>query len=760
MNTLLALVTTGLASAAFWPIYQDGAFVAMATVTVAVGAAIALCGALFHWPSIAVGGAVVATYLVLGVPLAIPSQATNGVVPTATGFSDLVSATWLSWKQLVTISLPVGSYQALLVPAFILILLTIVITLTLALRAKRGELGAIPPVLLLVAGILLGPGSTSLPLMLALGLMAILLVWLIWFRWQRRSAALKLLGEHTGVLVETPRERRFAGVRTIAGAAVILVVAGIAGTAASIVLPTRGERDVVRTAVEQPFDPRAYASPLSGFRNYLQPGAADTPMLTVSGLPVDGRVRIATLDTYDGIVYSVGTDQVSSASGSFSRVPYRLSQNGVNGTRDTLSVTVRGYSGVWVPGNGQLQQITFTGPDGQALTDSFYYNDTTGTGAVTRGLRDGDTYTLDALVKPEFTIDQLAQAQPGTSSVPKPSVMPDELTQTLQKYASGVDAPGAKLAAALTGLKTNGYISHGIGANEPASRSGHGADRITQLLTDVPMVGDQEQYAVTAALMARQLGFPARVVIGFVAPATSGAQSNLTFTGADISAWIEVQTRSNGWVTVDPTPPLRAIPPKQPDTPNQISRPQTNVLPPVDDTQAQRDQPPQAQVDNNNPNAADPLLATILAILTIVGWSLLAVAIVSAPFLAIVGAKWRRRALRRTAPTSVDRISGGWREFADAAIDHGYDPPPAATRSEFARTIGGSRAAALASVSDRAVFSPSMPSSADADTVWRAVDDLRRSLGKRQSRWRRFVALISLRSLGVSRRRAGRKPRS
>lgn len=756
LNTLIAIAATALAAAAFWPIYQDISFITMVTVTLAVGATIALCGAFFRWPSIIVAGVVVVTYLVLGVPLAIPTMATGGVLPTAAGFVELLKATALSWKQLVTISLPVGSYQSLLVPAFILILLTIVVTLTIALRAKYGELAAIPPVLLLVTGILLGPSTSALPIWLALALMVLLLVWLIWFRWQRRALSIVALTEHTGVAVETPRERRFAGARTVVGAAVILIVAGVAGTAASIVLPTRGEREVVRSVVEQPFDPRAYPSPLSGFRNYLGPERSEKAMLTVSGLSSDRRIRIATMDTYDGIVYSVGTDDVSSASGSFTRVPYGLAQSSVIGTPAMMNVTVRDYSGVWVPGSGQLKQITFAGANASSLTDSFYYNDTTGTGAVTSGLRAGDSYSFDSVVKPLLTADELSREQPGTASVPKPAVVPDELAQAIQKYTATADTAGAKLAAAIKGLQADGYISHGIGPNEPASRSGHGADRITQLLTDEPMVGDAEQYSVTAALMARQIGFPARVVVGFVAPADTDLKAPVTLTGADISAWIEVQTRSDGWVTVDPNPPVRPIPPKQPDTPQQISRPQTNVQPPIDDTQAQRDDPPQAQIDNNDQNSPDPLLAAILAVLTIVGWTLLAVAVVAAPFLAVIGAKWRRRALRRTAPTSVERISGGWREFADTAIDHGYEPTPSATRAEFAKTVGGSRAAALASVADRAVFSPTAPTPQEADTVWRAVDDLRHALSVRQTRWRRFVALISLRSLGVSRRRKGR----
>ncbi|WP_223695085.1 transglutaminase domain-containing protein [Leifsonia poae] len=762
VNTLFALAGTGLAALSFWAVYQSTTFLLMLAITLAVGTVVAVLGAVFRWPSIVVTGLVVAVFLGLGVQLAVPGEATaGGLLPTGQGFVDLVQATWLSWKQLVTISLPVGSYQALLVPAYLLTLLTIVVSLSVSLRAKRGELATVPPVLLFLAGILLGSGVTAVPLWLALSTLAVLLSWTIWFRWQRRSAALRGLAEQSGLTVETPRERRFVGVRTIAGAAVILVVAGVAGTAASLLLPANSERQVVRTAVEQPFDPRAYASPLSGFRKYLEPAKADEPMLTVRGMPGDDRIRIATLDTYDGVTYSVGTSQVASASGTFVRMPYRLDQAGVDGQRERISVTVRGFTGPWVPGSGQLQQVVFGGGDAAVLDGSFYYNDVTGTGAVTRGLRRGDSYTLDTVVKPKLTATQLEKVKPGSAVVPKPAVIPDELQQTLQKYIAGIAGDGAKLAAALRGLAEYGYISHGIGADEPASRSGHGADRITELLTDIPMLGDQEQYAVTAALMARQLGFPARVVVGFVAPDGARPDQSITLTGSDISAWIEVQTSEEGWVTVDPTPPVRPVPPKQPDQPTQISRPQTNVQPPVDENPQQREDPPQAQVDKSDQPQQNPLLDAILGILVVAGWVLLVLAVLAAPFLAVIGAKWRRRTLRRSASTSVERIAGGWREFADAAVDHGYEPPPSATRKELAATIGGVRASALAAVADRAVFSPSAPTVEEADSVWRAVDELREALGQRETRWKRLLAAVSLRSLGyrgwTSNRKRGRR---
>lgn len=757
LDTGMVLLATALAGWSFWPVYQSGAFVAMLIGTVLLGGLVGVLGALLRWPSILVGAAVVVVYFGAGVQLAVPGEtAAGGLLPTGPGFLDLVRGTWLSWKQLVTISLPVGSYQALLVPAFLLTLLAAVVAVTIALRSRRPELAALPPLVLLTAGILFGSATAPVPPRLLIGVLAVVLAWLIVQRLRRRSRAVRALREQSGLTVETSRERRSTAFATTAGAVVMLAGACAAGLAASALVPPPPERQVIRTAVEQPFDPRAYPSPLSGFRSYLEPARADTAMLSVSGLPADRRLRIATLDTYDGVVYSVGSDRVSSASGSFTRVPYRLDQSHVKGTEATITVTLRGYQGPWVPGSGQLEQLSFRGADASALSGAFFYNDVTGTAAVTRTLRDGDSYTAESVVKPLLTTTELERVQPGSDTVPAPAVIPDELQTTLQKYTAGVTGAGPRLAAALRGLAKDGYISHGIGDDEPASRSGHGADRITELLTDVPMVGDQEQYAVTAALMARQLGFPARVVVGFVAPQGVSTQGPVTLTGSDISAWIEVETTS-GWVTVDPTPPVRPVPPKQPDQPTQITRPQTNVQPPVDTTPDQREDPPQAQVDNPDQQPPNPVIEAILAVLVVIGWSLLVLAILVAPFLAVIAAKWRRRQLRRSAGTSVERVVGGWREFADAAVDHGYEPPPAATRTEFAETIGGSRAAALARVADRAVFSPDPPSPADAESVWKAVDDLRAQLARRDTRWKRLLATVSLRSLGYRGGRSGRK---
>jgi hypothetical protein len=130
------------------------------------------------------------------------------------------------------------------------------------------------------------------------------------------------------------------------------------------------------------------------------------------------------------------------------------------------------------------------------------------------------------------------------------------------------------------------------------------------------------------------------------------------------------------------------------------------------------------------------------------GWVLLGILVLLSPFLVILFAKLRRRRLRRRAAGALAQISGGWQEFEDSVLDHGFSPPPAATRSEVATTVGGAQPAVLAAVADRATFAPGDPDDAEVDLVWQSVRELVAALGVGKSRWQRLRARVSLRSLG------------
>jgi MYXO-CTERM domain-containing protein len=81
-----------------------------------------------------------------------------------------------------------------------------------------------------------------------------------------------------------------------------------------------------------------------------------------------------------------------------------------------------------------------------------------------------------------------------------------------------------------------------------------GPDPLVQFLT-VTKAGFCEQFAGAYGVMARSLGIPTRLAVGFTAGEV-GAGGAFTVTGADAHVWPQVYLGSEaGWVSVEPTPP-------------------------------------------------------------------------------------------------------------------------------------------------------------------------------------------------------------
>ena len=99
--------------------------------------------------------------------------------------------------------------------------------------------------------------------------------------------------------------------------------------------------------------------------------------------------------------------------------------------------------------------------------------------------------------------------------------------------------------------------------------AGSGGADLLAFLDD--RVGYCEQFAASMAIMARVLGIPSRVAVGFLEPekSTNGAW---VFSAHDLHAWPELYFPGSGWVRFEPTP---AGPGRQrsPTTPPPTSRP-------------------------------------------------------------------------------------------------------------------------------------------------------------------------------------------
>ncbi|AMM21043.1 hypothetical protein AX769_13985 [Frondihabitans sp. PAMC 28766] len=128
---------TALAATPLWPVYESSAFVVVGVASLVLGGAIAVAAAARRLPAYAVAALTAVTFLLFGVALAVPTQATFRILPTAEGLRSLVFGVATSWKQMLSVDLPLGDYEALLEPALIVLLAGTVVGVSLALRARR-----------------------------------------------------------------------------------------------------------------------------------------------------------------------------------------------------------------------------------------------------------------------------------------------------------------------------------------------------------------------------------------------------------------------------------------------------------------------------------------------------------------------------------------------------------------------------------------------------------------------------------------------
>ncbi|NUU16696.1 transglutaminase domain-containing protein [Cellulomonas humilata] len=703
-----------------------------------LGTVVAALGAARGWSAITVVAVLLVVYVLAGGALAAPGTTVAGVVPTPQTAVDLARGAASTWKQVLTLQPPVGTDGTLLVAMYVLALVGSAVAVSVALRARTAAVAAsaaLVPVVATIAAIVLGTRRpTVAPLVTGLVLVLVLLPWASW---------------RAGLL----RARR------VVATGVLTAVAVAAGVLGAPLVAGGTERLVVRDELVPPFDPRDYPSPLSAFREFVKKDA-DAVLFTVTGLPENARVRLATMDRYDGVVWNVAGDGSAQASGEFRRVGAEIETN-VRGDRAHVDIEIGALGGVWLPTVGQATSIDLADPDDAG---ALRYNDATGAAVLTGGLRTGLEYGVDVVVPREPDDTEVGSAPESDIAQPALAGVPDIAGVTAADVARDAGNPVQISSALATWLSEQGFFSHGMDVSGTESLSGHGADRITTLLGGDLMVGDGEQYAAAMALMVREMGLPARVVMGFI-PEDGASDGPVAVTGDDVQAWVEVAFQGFGWVAFDPTPPPEQTPQEEdqekPSEPNpQVVQPPppppAAVTPPDEDTEQPQTDDPDAEDDGN---------ALLWRIVRVAGIAAVPLLVLATPLLVVVALKARRRRRRRRSADPVVRVAGGWDEVLDTARDLRRPAGSLATRNESARTLaasfadapGGalvaSRVGALARTADHAVFSRDDPSGAHATAYWadvrETVDAMTHSVGWR----RRMRARVSTASLRNSRSR-------
>lgn len=257
--------------------------------------------------------------------------------------------------------------------------------------------------------------------------------------------------------------------------------------------------------------------------------------------------------------------------------------------------------------------------------------------------------------------------------------------------------------------------------------------------------GSPEQYATLVALIARELGVPARVVTGFrVDPkgnATTVGPGQYAVTSADAWSWVEVPINDAGWVVLDATPGRFSNAQKQ--TASGAAPPPTTSAPPSQNpllsagngghAVAKKSATPSTSSTTNH--------ALLIAIIVVIGLLLIVLLLI------LASRKSVRAARRRRSPDPRTRVIGAWQESMDTLTEAGLPELTTMTSAEIAELAGeqfgpesGRATAALGAAANSVAYSAAtVVAPEEADAAWAEQRALRRQV-RSQLGWRGRIA--------------------
>ena len=278
---------------------------------------------------------------------------------------------------------------------------------------------------------------------------------------------------------------------------------------------------------------------------------------------------------------------------------------------------------------------------------------------------------------------QQALAPPPEIAGPMTSVpgnRPSVITRIAEEVTAGATTDYDRMVKLQSWFRSTGGFSYSL---EP--QPGSGIEQLARFIT-TDKSGYCEQFAAAMAVMARTLGVPARVVVGFLAPEQLD-DGSYRYTSDDLHAWPEMYFGGSGWVRFEPTPAARTgnTPPawttgavqQQPTT-----APSATAAPTARDSDRARQ-----QADTSRAHASSSDGSTVAA--WVAGAVLLLVLLVLP---ALVRSRQRRRRLgdHRLGPRTDDArvlADGAWAELGATARDLGVSLPLQRSVREVAEVL-------------------------------------------------------------------------
>ncbi|MEV0242101.1 DUF3488 and transglutaminase-like domain-containing protein [Streptomyces sp. NPDC050674] len=419
----------------------------------------------------------------------------------------------------------------------------------------------------------------------------------------------------------------------------------------------------------------------------------------------DLYLRIVSLDDFDGTTWKPSRRSITAVPDGTFPSPTGLSPDVKRAEIDSRITAADWYAQDWLPMPYPPSGVRISGnwryePVGMTLVGDHGQN--------TRGL----TYRVTSLdVRP--TAEQLASAGPPPTDIERdftelPDSLPSVVGRTARQVTAGASDPYDQAVKLQDWFSVTGGFQY-----DTQVQVGSGSQAIARFLKDKQ--GFCVHFSFAMAAMARSLGIPARVAVGF-APGTPQADGSVSVGLRDAHAWPELYFEGVGWTRFEPTPTRGSIPaytvPDRPDDsvpnparPSQSASTAPSAAPSASESCTQEQKKLDGGCGSASPQAALPTDDEGPKWYALLAWALAGLAVLALPLAPML---WRLRT--RTARLGAHGRSeqdaalytlAVWQELTDTAWDYGITPDESRTpRTAAARIIrlGDLDATAAASV--------------------------------------------------------------
>jgi transglutaminase-like putative cysteine protease len=271
-------------------------------------------------------------------------------------------------------------------------------------------------------------------------------------------------------------------------------------------------------------------SPLVDIRSRLVNRSA-TEMFAVRAT-ASSYWRVSGLPEFDGRTWGLPDRSLDDVDGD-------LSVAAPGSTANDQEITISELAGKLVPGAAEPVAASGEGLRWNAETSTIV--------RIDRDLEPGDRFAVTSAM-PSFTTEALRAA---TSTAPPDPIyleLPSDFPSSVRETAVTVTAGSATTYDAMVTMQNWFRTQFTYSLDVP---QGHGNNAIEAFLRQ--RIGYCEQFAGTFAAMARSIGVPARVAVGFT-PGVQQADGSFSVLGKNAHAWPEVWFDGLGWVAFEPTP--------------------------------------------------------------------------------------------------------------------------------------------------------------------------------------------------------------